>query len=163
MTTARRNLIALSVFLLFGSAAITVANQTPAIPDQASDSFGKGALPPDTIGLTLPRVRHSAMPRYTVAGMRAKLQGDVSIDMVVELDGSVREVRVAKLPALNPLQNPNQVQKGFEEQIKELEGQALKTAVTWTFEPGSLNGQAVRVLLNEALEFRLFPKLATSR
>ena len=71
--------------------------------------------------------------------MRRKIEGTVELQAVVGADGKVDRVRVVK-----------SLDKEFG-----LDEEALRTARAWTFEPGTLNGTPVPVLVVIQLEFRI--------
>jgi len=104
------------------------------VPD---DDFAKDAIALSTPGLVLPKVRTSVHPKYTSNAMRAKIQGQVIAQVIVEPDGTVSKTRVVR---------------GLH---SELDEEALIAARHWVFEPGSLDGRAVPVALLIVLEFRL--------
>ncbi len=107
---------------------------TQFVPD---DDFAKGAYSDKTPGLVKPRVVSDAKPKYTSNAMRAKIQGVVPVQIVIDADGKVSKARV--LYSLDP----------------ELDEQALIAARRWVFEAGQLNGRAVAVWAVVQLEFRL--------
>jgi protein TonB len=86
-----------------------------------------------------PIVIHRADPKYTSDAMRAKLQGDVTLDVVVLPDGSVGRARVTK---------------SLDTQFG-LDAMAVDAAKRWLFQSGQLYGQPVPVLMSIAVEFRL--------
>src|SRR5262245_27499304 len=47
-------------------------------------------------GITAPRMIKSARPNYPPEAMRAKIQGRVMMEMIVQADGTVGEVRVVR-------------------------------------------------------------------
>jgi len=69
--------------------------------------------------------------------MRAKLQGDVELEVVVRANGTVGEVRVTK--SLTP----------------DLDQQAIIAAKQWVFRPGTLQGSPVDVYVTLIIQFRL--------
>jgi protein TonB len=71
--------------------------------------------------------------------MEQKIQGVVSLDVVVMPDGRVDRVRVVR--SLN-------AEAG-------LDDAAVAAARRWVFEPGTLNGVPVPVIVRIELEFRL--------
>jgi TonB family protein len=104
----------------------------------SGDDFATGAyITPGTRGLTPPEVLRRVHPKYTSEAMRAKIQGTVFVQIVVDTDGNVEKARV--IHGLEP---------GLDEQ-------ALIAAEQWTFKPGVLDGKAVRVTSVLVLEFRL--------
>jgi len=105
------------------------------VPD---DDFAAGAfVTPGTERLTPPVLVRRVNPKYTSETMRAKIQGTVFVQIVVDTSGAVEKARVIRglVPALDE--------------------QALVAAEQWTFEPGMLDGAAVRVTTVLVLEFRL--------
>lgn len=103
------------------------------------EEFGKGAYTSDTPRLVLPKVIAMVNPRYTSEAMRAKIQGGVIIEAVIEADGTVGETRI--LQSLDPLLG--------------LDDAALAAARDSTFEPATLDGVAVPVIVKLTMEFRL--------
>lgn len=95
---------------------------------------------PDGVpGLLPPRPTHSQPPAYTEPAMRAKIQGDVLLAVVVDSTGTVTSVRVAR-----------SLDKQFG-----LDDQAVAAAKQWTFEPGRLNGTPVMCQVALVLNFKL--------
>jgi protein TonB len=90
-------------------------------------------------GVTLPRVLHEERPQYTSDAMRAKVQGTVLLECVVNPDGSVGEVQVVR--SLDPTFG--------------LDQQAVSAARKWRFAPGTRMGQPVSVLVTIELTFTL--------
>ncbi len=105
----------------------------------SSTEFAKGTVPENTPGLTKPVARAKPLPKYTAEAMRAKIQGEVLVDVVVGTDGTVLRARIAQ--SLDP-------DYGLDES-------ALATAKQWTFEPGVLTGEKVPVLMRLTLTFTL--------
>ena len=124
-------------------------------PATPVDDFAKGAYAQDTPGLTLPILTQSSNPRYTAEAMRAKLQGDIHLEIVVSHEGYVTRARVAGVSGnleflgLDTKTEPAGRNLGLDEQ-------ALATIRQWRFQPGTLNGVAVPVLTRVVLTFRLF-------
>ena len=105
------------------------------LPD---DDFAKDAhAAPDTPGLVAPVVVTRVHPKYTSDAMREKVQGFVFVQIVIGTDGAVEKARVIR---------------GLRGDLDE---QALAAARQWTFKPGTLDGEAVRVASVLTLEFRL--------
>jgi len=88
-------------------------------------------------GVTAPIVVKEAKPHYTADAMRAKIQGTVKLECVVEADGRVGDVEVTM--SLDP----------------ELDQEAVKTVRQWQFEPGKKGGQPVRVRVSLEMTFSL--------
>jgi TonB family protein len=103
------------------------------------EEFGRGAYSDKTLGLVKPKLLTSRPARYTFAAMRARLQGVVEVDVVVQPDGTVGRARVAK--GLNPSLG--------------LDDQALVAVRDWRFSPGEIDGKPVAVVTTVLVEFRL--------
>src|SRR5262245_44256003 len=104
---------------LIGVPAGRLAAQAP--EDQWADALQVGA------GVTTPRLVTQVKPRYTVEAMRAKVQGTVLVECVVEVDGTVRRARVAR--SLDPRFGLDQT--------------AVDAVKEWRFEPGTKDGKPV--------------------
>jgi TonB family protein len=90
-------------------------------------------------GVTLPTVVFEKRPQYTSDAMRAKVQGTVLLECVVNADGTVGEVNVVR--SLDPTFG--------------LDQEAIKAAKLWKFKPGTRMGQPVPVLVTIELTFTL--------
>src|SRR5262249_23656642 len=90
-------------------------------------------------GLVNPKPTHVETPRYTEQAMRAKIQGDVTMRVVVDATGAVTTATVVK--SLEP-------PLGLDEQ-------AIAAAKLWTFEPARFNGAPVACSVTIVLAFTL--------
>jgi periplasmic protein TonB len=99
---------------------------------------GGGAYRPGS-GVELPRVLREVKPQYTADAMRAKIQGMVVLECVVQSDGTVGNVRIVR--SLDP--------------VFGLDQEAVKAARQWVFAPGTRLGQPVAVLVTIELSFTL--------
>ena len=90
-------------------------------------------------GVTLPRVLREVKPQYTSDAMRAKVQGTVLLECVVQKDGSVGDVQVIR-----------SLDSTFG-----LDQQAVIAAKSWKFAPGTRLGEPVPVLITIELTFTL--------
>jgi periplasmic protein TonB len=100
--------------------------------------FGGGAYRPGN-GVTSPFPTTRAQPRYTDEAVRARAQGVITVECVVEPNGQCGDVRIAR--AFAPTFG--------------LERQALEAARRWRFRPGMRDGQPVPVLVNLEIEFNI--------
>jgi TonB family protein len=92
-----------------------------------------------TPGMKLPMVIREVVPRYSPEGLRAKIQGQVVVDVVVAPDGTVGAAKIRKsLDAANGLDEA-----------------ALIAARYWLFTPGMRDGVPVPMGVTLVLEFRL--------
>jgi TonB family protein len=99
---------------------------------------GGGAYKPGN-GVTTPVLVREVKPGYTSEAMRAKIQGSVLLQCVVQTDGSVTDIQVVR--SLDP--------------VFGLDQEAIKAARQWRFRPGTLREQPVPVLITIELSFTL--------
>ena len=99
--------------------------------------FAADASLPCGSGVTMPRVIKERKPQYTQDAMRAKVQGTVEMQAVVNPDGTVTLARVVK--SLHP----------------DLDEQALLAVKEWRFDPGTRDGKPVPVLVMIEMTFAL--------
>jgi periplasmic protein TonB len=76
-------------------------------------------------------------PNYTELARKARIQGIVIVEAVIDRQGNVTEARVLKPLPMG------------------LDQQALAAIKQWKFRPGTLNGQPVPVYYNLTINFRL--------
>lgn len=100
--------------------------------------FGGGAYRPGN-GCANPQLVRQVDPKYTADAMRAKLQGDVEIEAVVQKDGRVGETHLTR-----------SLDKQFG-----LDDEAMKAAKGWVFKPATCKGQPVDMIVTLQLQFRL--------
>ena len=104
----------------------------PAINLGAANSpqwVGNGILPPKKI--------HSPQPRYTEEARKARIQGTVILQAIIDADGLVSSVKVIKGLPLG------------------LDKSAVETVGDWRFTPATRDGQAVAVYMNLMINFSL--------
>ena len=99
---------------------------------------GGGAYRPGA-GVTIPRVIREVKPNYTAEAMRAKVQGIVHVECIVMPDGSVGEAKIVRSL----------------DSVFGLDGEALKAAKQWKFQPGMRLGEPVPVIVLIELTFTL--------
>jgi periplasmic protein TonB len=103
--------------------------------------FGDGSnglYPAGRNGVTTPRVIYDPEPAYSDAARSAKMQGTVTLWLIVGADGRPREIRV---------------QKGLGMGLDE---KALAAVQMWRFQPSTLNGRPVAVAIQVEVNFRLY-------
>jgi TonB family protein len=100
--------------------------------------FGGGAYRPGN-GVTQPVLVREFKPNYTPEAMRAKIQGVVWLEAVVNENGSVGQVRVTR--SLDPTFG--------------LDLEAERTVKKWIFSPGTRLGRPVPVLIEIEMSFTL--------
>ncbi|HEX7829470.1 MAG TPA: energy transducer TonB [Thermoanaerobaculia bacterium] len=84
-----------------------------------------------------PKIVTRVDPQYTEAARRAKIEGIVIIEAVIDRSGNVTEARVLKALSFG------------------LDQQALNAILAWKFKPGTLNGQPVPVYYNLTVNFQI--------
>jgi TonB family protein len=86
-----------------------------------------------------PRVLREVKPQYTSDAMRARIQGVVLLECVVQPNGVCTEIQVVR--SLDPTFG--------------LDQEAIEALQQWRFEPGTRLGQPVPVLVTVELAFTL--------
>jgi TonB family protein len=113
--------------------------QSPPNPSTDTTSWPvPGVLRPGQ-GVTSPVLLRETKPNYTADAMRARIQGLVVMECVVELDGSVGPVRVTRSL----------------DQAFGLDDEAVRTVKQWRFRPGTKEGAPVRVVVMVEMSFTL--------
>jgi periplasmic protein TonB len=117
-----------------------VAGQGPGYGPGDSGGFGdKGIGSGD--GTTSPQLIREVRPNYTVDAMRAKVQGQVELEVVVMPDGAVDPDRIRITRSLDA--------------VFGLDAQAIAAVKQWRFRPGTQNGRPVPVRVRVELTFTL--------
>jgi len=98
---------------------------------------GGGVYRPGS-GVTPPTLLQEVKPTYTGEAMRLRIQGSVLLELIVQRDGTPREIRVIR--SLDP---------------KGLDREAVRAVEQWQFGPGRLNGVPVDVLVTVVMDFRV--------
>jgi TonB family protein len=122
---------------MVGFTSSSVLAQTPP-GSQGTDQQQPERSGPGT-GVVLPQPLREMKPQYTVEAMRAKIQGSVLLECVVEKDGTVGSVLVVR--SLD-------TRFGLDES-------AIAAAKQWLFRPGTKDGVPVSVLVTIELTFTL--------
>jgi protein TonB len=97
------------------------------------DVFRPGA------GVTMPIELRKGMAQYTTEAIRARAQGAITVECVVQPNGVCTNIRVVH--AFNPTFG--------------LDQEAIKAAAQWRFRPGMRRGEAVAVLVTMEIAFAL--------
>ena len=92
-----------------------------------------------TPGLIEPVVVRNPQPTYTPEAMRAKLSGDIELELTIGTDGRVMDALI---------------KKSLDQQFG-LDDNAITAVASWTFQPGSLAGQPVPVRTTVTIAMRL--------
>ena len=100
---------------------------------------GGGAFRLGTPGLVSPDVLFEKKPEYTSEAMRAKVQGTVEVEAVVNDDGTVGQVRIVR---------------SLDDRFG-LDQKAIEAVRNWRFRPGTRFGKPVPVLVLIELTFTL--------
>jgi protein TonB len=108
----------------------------PGIGPGSGGGFGGGAYRMGS-GVEPPVLRHRVEPGYTNEALQRKLEGSVTLEIVILRDGTVGPVRVTS--RLDPGLDQN----------------AIDAVRQWRFLPGKFRGQPVDVIAEVVVEFRL--------
>jgi protein TonB len=90
-------------------------------------------------GVTMPVEIHKGTPQYTTDAMRARVQGSIVVECVVQTNGACANIRVTRSfdPAFG------------------LDQEAIKAAAQWQFRPGMRRGEPVPVRVTMEIAFAL--------
>jgi len=90
-------------------------------------------------GVSMPVEIKKGVPRYTTEAMRARIQGSIMVECVVDTTGACTNIRVRRSfdPAFG------------------LDQEAINAAAQWRFRPGMRLGQAVPVVVTMEIAFAL--------
>ena len=93
---------------------------------------------PSGQGISRPQVKYAPNPDFSERARKAKYQGAVYLNIIVDKDGRVSWIRVDKAAGMG------------------LDEQAVETVKTWRFVPATQNGKPVPVQLGIWVGFNLF-------
>jgi protein TonB len=88
--------------------------------------------------VSAPRPIYDPEPDYSEEARKAKYQGSVVLQIVVGIDGLPKDLRIARSLGMG------------------LDEKALEAVRQWRFDPGTLNGHTVPVVVNVEVNFRLY-------
>ena len=89
--------------------------------------------------MTRPTLVYTERPRYSNDAMRARVQGVVTIECVVRLNGACSDIRVVRSL----------------DRVFGLDDEAIRAAALWRFKPGTRFGEPVPVVIRIELAFTL--------
>jgi TonB family protein len=116
--------------------AVTADGQSKPAREPIRSGFGAGAYPSGTV---YPAIQTTKEPSYPSAAIAAGLEGEVLLEAVVGIDGSVTDVRVVKSA----------------DATLGLDASAVEAVRTWKFLPGSIAGNKVAAVVKVRLMFHL--------
>jgi protein TonB len=90
-------------------------------------------------GVSSPVPLVQVKPQYTSDAMRARIQGSVTLEVIVKADGTVGATRIVKSL----------------DRVFGLDDAAARAARQWTFKPAMFDGKPVDVLVHIVLDFRI--------
>lgn len=109
----------------------------PGVGPGSGGGTGGGVYRPGN-GISPPILLREAKPTYTAEALRMRIQGSVLLELIVQRDGTPRDVRVIR--GIDPFG---------------LDREAVFAAEQWRFGPGRLNGEPVDVLVTIVMDFRI--------
>ncbi len=89
-------------------------------------------------GVSAPKALYAPDPEYSEEARKAKYQGTVVLWLVVGADGQPQQIRVQRSLGMG------------------LDEKAIEAVRQWKFEPAKKDGQAVPVMINVEVNFRLY-------
>ena len=108
----------------------------PGVGPGSGGGFGGGAYRPGG-GVSLPEALVKPEPEYSEEARKAKYQGSVTLQIVVDEKGNVKDIRVVKKLGLG------------------LDEKAIEAVAKWRFKPGMKDGKPVAVIATVEVSFRL--------
>jgi protein TonB len=124
-----------------------VAQAPPAVRIQAASVEVTAAPPGASLAseavvacgghVTMPQVLKEQKPEYSSEAMRARIQGSVEVEAVVDTEGNITDARVVR--ALHP----------------DLDEKAVAAVKAWKFSPGLMDGKPVPVLIDIEMSFAM--------
>jgi protein TonB len=125
--------------------SVPAAPQTAVLTRQTFTSQAPSNLPPfhaavarpNAAGIKAPTPLVRVEPKYTPETLRAKIEGSVAVEALVDATGVITDARV-----IQPLEPT-------------LDANALTAAKAWKFLPGTKDGEAVPVVVMLVMEYRL--------
>lgn len=111
------------------------------VPEGIPGGRGFGGEGPYRPGgnVTAPELLKMVDPVYPEAARKARIQGDVVLEAIVDIDGKPVQMRVLQIPAKG---------YGFEES-------AIEAVKQWRFRPGMRNGKPVPVIFSVIVHFTI--------
>jgi TonB family protein len=119
-----------SAMALMFSGSVVLAQDPPDKTSEVVYEVGSGVM--------APKATYMPDPEYSESARKKKINGTVTIAMIVTPEGKVRDLKVVK---------------GLD---KSLDKQALAAVSTWRFEPATKDGKPVAVHLSTDVTFRLY-------
>ena len=101
------------------------------------NGFGPPVFRSDGAGVTPPQVIYRVEPEFTDAARKARYQGTVTVAIIVDAQGHVRDPRITQPVGMG------------------LDEEALKAVMLWKFKPGTKDGHPVPVFAQILVTFRL--------
>jgi TonB family protein len=141
----KHSALAIGAFLFFGAESIQgqqSAAPVPASPQQLvvdEEAFLKGAYLTGAFGVQAPTLIRQIKPAYPPRAMREQIVGEVQLQIVVGIDGTVERARVVR-----------SLDKTYG-----LDASAIDAVRQWKFHPGTLDGVPVPVVVNADVAFGL--------
>jgi len=89
-------------------------------------------------GVSAPKALYAPDPEYSEEARKAKYQGTVVLWLVVDANGRPQQIRVQRALGMG------------------LDEKAIEAVKQWKFDPARKNGQAVPVMINVEVNFRLY-------
>ncbi len=150
--------IVLVASLIPSTSSQPLAQSTPV--EKQPDNSTKPAQPrpnPDASGIyhagdgvIVPKLIYSVEPEFSAKARRLKMGGTTKLSFIVEIDGHVRDVHVAKSCS------DDFTDKKDRKAAETLDQEAIKAVSQYRFEPAQYKGKPVPFELSVGIDFQLF-------
>jgi hypothetical protein len=101
-----------------------------------------------------PKLIESKPAKYTAAALKAKVRGQVAVDLVVLDGGTVGDVRISKTRVKQPLQGADGA-AARSDVVEALNASAIEAVKAYRYKAGMLSGKPVSVIVTELVEFKI--------
>ena len=108
-------------------------------------------------GVTGPVVIYQPEPDYTQAGRKAKVQGVVTVSLIVDEHGQPQNVHIVHGLGIGPDGKPDPTfKKAWRKAADGMNQSAIDAVKKYVFKPAMENGRPVAVYLNVEVNFEIF-------
>ena len=129
----------------------TVVGQSPAVGEAVD---GVRQIEGDVKG---PVILYQPEPVYTQAGRKAKVQGVVTVSIVVDEHGQPQNVHIVRSLGIGPDGKPDpKLKKAARMAVDGMNQSAVDAVKQYKFKPATENGKPVAVYLNVEVNFEIF-------
>jgi TonB family protein len=128
-------LAATMALLMLGAASLCVAQKAPQGKTQAPNKTVAIEAVPITEDITPPQLTDVASPEYTPEAKKKKIEGQVTLAIVIDKNGDVVDAKVVKGLGYG------------------LDENAIAAVKVWKYKPAEKNGEPIAVKMEVTLDF----------